>query len=134
VFEPFLVVAVGYARDIDAELDLPSTPKSVYQAREFVTRVLRGWPGDADAARLLTSELVTNTVVHTSSALALRVHRAGGRVRIEVADHEASVPMPTSVGRDAENGRGLNIVATMASAWGVDPLADGKVVWFELAR
>jgi anti-sigma regulatory factor (Ser/Thr protein kinase) len=106
----------------------------VYAARSFVDRTLGLWHvGEAaDVARLLTSELVTNTIVHAHSEIDLRVHLEDHRLRVEVEDDDERVPVPYPRSRDAASGRGLQIVAGMAAAWGVNPCASGKVVWFEV--
>jgi hypothetical protein len=33
---------------------------------------------------------------------------------------------------DATTGRGLRLVATLSSSWGIDAETGGKVVWFEV--
>ena len=95
---------------------------------------MRDWGVDAEDATLLTSELVTNTVVHAGTRCQLRVRRARDRVRVEVEDENDDVPVPRPCSVDDEHGRGLALVSTLALAWGVDPREHGKVVWFELPR
>jgi hypothetical protein len=55
-------------------------------------------------------------------------------VRIEVHDSSRASLAPASH-RDAEGetGRGLMVVAALASDWGWEPESSGKVVWCELA-
>jgi hypothetical protein len=63
-------------------ITLPGEPGQVARARGLVARVLEsaGLPGvDSDAATLLTSELVTNAIVHTDSG------RRGGTVTVIVS-------------------------------------------------
>ncbi len=105
-------------------------------ARRFVADTLNG-AGVAhevvDVAELLTSEIVTNAVVHADCPAVVGVDRHGGRVRIEVADGAPGVPQLRHVPPDATAGRGLAIVDAFASRWGVEPCrAGGKIVWFEL--
>jgi hypothetical protein len=53
-------------------------------------------------------------------------------VTVEDAAHEA-VPAPRRQGSEAESGRGLAIVDSIATAWGTSAVpGDGKVVWFRL--
>jgi len=85
-----------------------------------------------DVARLLTSELVTNTIVHAQTDIDLLVHVDSERVRVEVQDEDDHLPAPSHPSAEAMSGRGLQIVAGMATAWGVDPRERGKVVWFEV--
>jgi len=106
----------------------------VFAARHFVDRTLNRWNADDVAleARLLTSELVTNTIVHAHSDVDVHIHLTDDCVRVEVEDHAPAMPSPVSASPDAISGRGLQIVSKLASAWGVSPRTDGKVVWFEL--
>lgn len=114
--------------------------RSVAVARAFVRDTLHGW-GFADVvddAVVLTSELVTNAVVHAGTAADVRCLRYETAVRVEVADHypEREVPLQGR-GRphrdpDHEGGRGLLLCAALANRWGVEYTAAGKHVWFQL--
>lgn len=105
-------------------------PASVADARRFVSEVLGTEPG-APLVLLLVSELATNAVVHGKGAYEIRVV-PGDRVRVEVWDEGLERPHRVAVGAEATSGRGLRIVEELATAWGVEPLAGGKVVWFEV--
>ncbi|MEW2521018.1 SpoIIE family protein phosphatase [Actinacidiphila alni] len=114
--------------------------RSVAVARAFVRDTLHGW-GFADVvddAVVLTSELVTNAVVHAGTAADVQCLRYETAVRIEVADHypEREIPIQGR-GRqfrdpDNEGGRGLLLCAALASRWGVEYTGAGKHVWFQL--
>jgi anti-sigma regulatory factor (Ser/Thr protein kinase) len=87
---------------------------------------------------LLTSELVTNVVRHTTATTGLgradmRVRLYPDRVRIEVRDDGPGLPAQAAdgVAADAPGGWGLQLVDELADAWGVEPGAR-KSVWFEL--
>jgi anti-sigma regulatory factor (Ser/Thr protein kinase) len=81
---------------------------------------------------VLVSELVTNAVLHTTREAELRVRLTDdGTLRVEVRDHDPVAPRP-SASAGAHGGYGLRIVAAVADRWGHTPVADGKVVWFEL--
>jgi hypothetical protein len=55
-------------------------------------------------------------------------------VRVEVGDVSPVVPIRLSIDPDALSGRGIAIVDSLASQWGVEDLsAEGKTVWFEVA-
>jgi anti-sigma regulatory factor (Ser/Thr protein kinase) len=86
----------------------------------------------ADDAALLVSELVTNSVVHAHSDVALRLWRTGSGIRVEIADRDSRLVAPRPVDPEALGGRGLYLVETLARAWGVHPAGAGKAVWFEL--
>jgi len=112
---------------------------SAGQARRFVDEVLNRWHCDAllDDVQLLVSELVTNAVVHARSDVQVAVRLLGDALRIEVVDQVPPAPASLEASaptEDAESGRGLLLVETMASAWGVEPIDGGKSVWFEVAR
>lgn len=82
---------------------------------------------------LLTSELVTNALLHARSAPELDVRLVDGRLRVGVSDTTPVAPVRKRYGKEAATGRGLLLIETMASAWGTDPNEGGKEVWFELA-
>ncbi|MFJ8788727.1 SpoIIE family protein phosphatase [Streptomyces sp. NPDC102462] len=110
--------------------------RGVQRARLFLRAWLAAWSLNAlhDEAQLLLSEVVTNALVHADSDVDLRVRRYPHYLRVEVRDSD---PHPAiNVGRpgeaQAEGGRGMMIVSTLASAWGNSPSGRGKTVWFEL--
>ncbi|MET9349134.1 SpoIIE family protein phosphatase [Streptomyces termitum] len=113
--------------------------RSVAAARAFVRDTLQGW-GHAelvDDAVVLTSELVTNAVVHAGTAAEVLVLRSEDSVRVEVADRypEREIPVQGGTrpaGPDKENGRGLLLCAALADRWGVDYSPSRKHVWFHL--
>jgi serine/threonine-protein kinase RsbW len=100
----------------------------------------------AETAVLLTSEIVTNSVLHSASA------RAGGTViiavaeipgepddgtglvRVEVTDAGApGLPVMRTVSDADESGHGLHLVDTLATRWGCHRDASGTTTtWFEL--
>lgn len=87
-----------------------------------------------DTAELLTSELVTNALLHAGTDLTVHVERIdhGSSVRIAVDDGSATAPRLGEPTGDDVGGRGLPLVATLASRWGWEPLPHGKRVWFEV--
>ena len=83
-----------------------------------------------EIAVLLTSEVVTNSLLHAPGDIGLRAARRDDMVRIEVYDRN---PTPARlVAQPDERGRGLQIVAAEADGWGSEPLIGCKVTWFEL--
>jgi PAS domain S-box-containing protein len=114
--------------------------RSVATARAFVRDTLQGWGYSdvVDDAVVLTSELVTNAVVHAGTSADVLCLRSEDGVRVEVADRypEREVPIQ-GAGRaianlDSENGRGLLLCAALASRWGVEYTPTHKTVWFQL--
>ncbi|WP_437095119.1 SpoIIE family protein phosphatase [Streptomyces sp. enrichment culture] len=114
--------------------------RSVASARSFVRDTLQGWGfGDiVDDAVVLTSELVTNAVVHAGTSADLLCLRGDEGVRIEVADRypEREIPVQGSAvnmgSPDREGGRGLQLCAALAGRWGVEYTPTHKTVWFQL--
>ena len=119
----------------------PGRPEQVSAARAFITRTLSAvgkTPAvDADAATLLTSELVTNAIVHTASGA------PGGTVTIVVVDVEDGVLIEviddgsagTPVVKDemlTTDGHGLYLVQQLTAQWGYLRDLAGTTVWFHL--
>ncbi len=106
----------------------------VGRARRIVRARLRHWraEGVVERAELVVSELVTNAFAHGRGArVGLRLSRAGAVVRVEVGDGTV-VTLPGERPRStyAEGGRGLDLVAACADAWGLT--TDQTRVWCEL--
>lgn len=114
--------------------------RSVATARSFVRDTLQGWgfTDIVDDAVVLTSELVTNAVVHAGTAADVLCLRSEDAVRIEVSDRypEREIPLQQSAANmgspDREGGRGLQLCAALATRWGVDYTPTNKQVWFQL--
>jgi serine phosphatase RsbU (regulator of sigma subunit)/anti-sigma regulatory factor (Ser/Thr protein kinase) len=109
----------------------PPEVASVAAARRFVGDTLRNWGVDeVDDAMLLTSELVTNAIVHAGTEVEVVCEALGGQVRVEVHDrHQARrIPVPG----DQVSGRGLLFPETLATSWGVTYGQGDKHVWFTL--
>lgn len=107
------------------------TPRA---ARDAISLVAGDIPGDAlETARLLTSELVTNSVRYGPSApaiIGLFVDVGRDRIRVEVSDEADSAPRRTSP-RDG-GGYGLTLVDALATRWSTDREGGRNVTWFEL--
>ncbi|MGW2817464.1 ATP-binding protein [Streptomyces sp. NPDC001415] len=89
--------------------------------------------GATDVAELLTSELVTNALVHTDHGAVVTATVGEAGLRVEVRDFVAALPTPCIPSADdGTHGRGLLLVQALADAWGVQEHGMGKVVWFEL--
>jgi anti-sigma regulatory factor (Ser/Thr protein kinase) len=119
-------------------LTLPGRVQEVRYARRFVRDMLAGRPC-RELAVLLTSEIVTNSIVHSRSG-------HGGKVtivlidfrtvvRVEVIDDGSDhLPQVAAPGTDlADRGRGLRIVDEVALRWGHYRDDHGLTTWFELS-
>jgi sigma-B regulation protein RsbU (phosphoserine phosphatase) len=89
-----------------------------------------------DEALLLTTELVTNAVLHAATQVTVEVIADGPGLTVTVLDELAGPLLPvTDGGRpDDERGRGLMLISGLAQRWGTVHHAGGKGVWFHLAR
>ena len=118
-----------------AMLVLPADPAAARAGRRYLEAVCCALkaPVVVDVARVLVSELVTNAVVHGCSSPRLSVEaRAGDVLFVGVGDDDGRYPVMRDGDEDALGGRGLHLLESLASRWGVRPDAPGKVVWFEL--
>jgi PAS domain S-box-containing protein len=114
-------------------LSIAPESSSVGAARRFVEQRLAdtGLVEDViETAVLLTSELVTNAVIHAGTELHVRVS-VGVGVLVEVRDETEQLPLQRNHSDDAVGGRGLDLVELLADNFGVVPIAGaGKSVWF----
>jgi anti-sigma regulatory factor (Ser/Thr protein kinase) len=87
------------------------------------------------SAELGVSELATNAVLHGRTPFTITVLRTPHGVRIEVSDTSPLPPQVRRLSTFASTGRGLRLVASVSSDWGVVPVPPdgraGKTVWFE---
>ena len=117
-----------------ARVVLPATPIAARRAREIVAERCATFDSDViETAQLLTSELVTNAVIHGRSDVSLQVSVDSGLVRVDVADDNSRHPQRQPLDAEALDGRGLQIVQLLAARWGVADEPLGKRVWFELS-
>jgi anti-sigma regulatory factor (Ser/Thr protein kinase) len=117
-------------------LDVDPVPASVGLARGFVADVLSPLDHDTrDVALLLTSELVTNAILHARTPVQVGVLIDNEQVLICVGDRmEASAELvPSGHSRTRPGGRGLALVADLSSMWGTQGYVGGKTVWFVLS-
>jgi len=118
-------------------MSVPRTATASRDARHRLDEWMppRCGPSATETALLLTSELVTNVVVHTDTVdVEVRAHCDGTRLRVCVDDAAVTPPRPfrSSSEPRSGSGRGLWLVEQMAARWGCQALPDGKRVWFEV--
>jgi len=121
----------------NAALDLLGGVEAAPRARAFASGVLASWrfpPELHDLGVLAASELVANSLQHGTPPMRLRLRRTDRRLIIEVTDGDEHLPRRRRAEPGDENGRGISIVATIASAWGSRRTpGGGKAVWCEFA-
>ncbi|HEY6472764.1 MAG TPA: ATP-binding protein [Acidimicrobiales bacterium] len=125
-------------------LRLRPTQQASALSRAFLGPLVERWdlgPLDYDAA-LVTTELVTNAVLHAQRDVVLALRPIEKGVRIEVTDQCPAVLPHMAPDRGGasvalslgESGRGLRVVSELAARWGVDTTHGTKTVWAELVR
>ncbi|MGW5651932.1 ATP-binding SpoIIE family protein phosphatase [Streptomyces humi] len=119
----------------NAALELLGGIEAAPRARAFASGVLTSWrfPADLhDLGVLATSELVANSLQHGTPPMRLRLRRTDRRLIIEVTDGDDHLPRRRRAEPGDESGRGIDIVATIASGWGARRTpGGGKAVWCE---
>ncbi|MER7177446.1 ATP-binding SpoIIE family protein phosphatase [Streptomyces mesophilus] len=118
-----------------ASLDLLGGVEAAPRARAFATGVLASWRFPAELCELgvlAASELVANSLQHGTPPMRLRLRRTDRRLIIEVTDGDDHLPLRRRAEPVDEAGRGIAIVATVASSWGSRRTpGGGKAVWCE---
>jgi transcriptional regulator with XRE-family HTH domain len=105
------------------------TPRA---ARDAVSLLAGDLPTDVlETARLLTSELVTNSVKYGPPApatIGVFIDVDRNRIRIEVSDAAEAPPrLPSDSGR-----YGMKLVDQLATRWDTERSGPGNLTWFEL--
>lgn len=147
------IIAAGWTNEVDpvtlarhlhpgaatrpASRSFPADTHAVAAARHFVQSALEDLaPEVVEVAVLLGSELTTNAVTHAGSGFRVTVTDSAvpGRIRVEVADDGRGLPARQAPRPSEPGGRGLQIVESLAQAWGitVGSRSAGRTVWFEL--
>ena len=125
---------------MDLQFDLPPKVSAPSQGRQALGPLRPLLGGDVfDRLRLLTSELIANSVQHgrlqPGDQIHVRVSFHHEIVHVDLAD-EGQMWSPPQVPVEApllsEASRGLFLLDRLADAWGVDPGPPTRV-WFELA-
>jgi serine/threonine-protein kinase RsbW len=113
----------------------PGTTDQVRRVRAALREYLGDCPVAADAAHLL-SELSANAIVHSDSGnsggtFTVRAHHfrnsyVWGEVEDQGSDWDGDLP------RSAMHPHGLYFLQLLASAFGVEKIGRGRVVWFRI--
>ena len=116
--------------------DLPAAPEAAGMARQLVRDVLTraGASHVMDDAMLVMSELATNAVRYGAEPITAHASVEGHNLILAVQDGRASdLPYPKVLTATEPNGRGMHLVAAMATRWGWDSSVNSKVVWAEIS-
>jgi anti-sigma regulatory factor (Ser/Thr protein kinase) len=111
----------------------PPEPDSSRASRRFVHDALETWGCRElnDVAQLLTTELVTNVVMHARTDVAVLIIWEHDVLRVEIRDGSSIIPTIRDL-PSTEGGYGLRIIDAMSDTWGVETTSHGKAVWFQL--
>jgi anti-sigma regulatory factor (Ser/Thr protein kinase) len=119
------------------ELTLPAGPNAASAARGALTRRFSTslTVGALDDARLLVTELISNSLRHAAmrsgDRVSLHAWVRDGLVRVEVRDPGRNGPVRMREPAPHDGGYGLLLVQRLSRRWGVER-NDETVVWFEL--
>ena len=115
----------------DLSVELPRTPEAARLARRAIERV-EGLDGVLPDARLLISELITNSVKYGGDGpVRLEVSTRRGKLRAEIIDQGAGfVPKRRNDDLDKVGGWGLHLVEQLTDRWGT--FEGSTHVWFEI--
>lgn len=122
-------MAVEVVAEFAAEREAPG------RARRLAVTALRQRGHDESLvqdAALVLSELATNAVVHAGSAFSVAVQAQESVLRVAVQDASPLDAASPEQGLIARTGHGLGLIDVLATRWGVEAAASGKVVWAEL--
>ncbi|CAA9355569.1 MAG: Serine phosphatase RsbU, regulator of sigma subunit [uncultured Nocardioidaceae bacterium] len=136
-YEPVPPGAIGEGDVVQAShyLQLEPVPHAPGQARSFVRSHAPDLPQETvESLLLLTSELVTNAVLHARTTI--RVGVVVGQEWIAVGVHD--LDLMTGLQEpyaDREGGWGHSLVSALAHSWSTTRYpGGGKTVWFRLRR
>jgi anti-sigma regulatory factor (Ser/Thr protein kinase) len=118
--------------------ELTAEPMAAPVARRALAAVNGVLPSCVrDDVLLLTTELVTNAVRHSSAGpdepVRVELRRATGTVRVAVFDEGGGFTAEPPLERNEAAGLGLTMVDRLADRWAVTPVESGTCAWFEIA-
>lgn len=136
--ESFTVMSTLGEHSLHCAVEFQALPSRIGQVRRIVAAQLRYWrlPQLVDPATLGVSELLANIHRHGSADkhCTVRLALLRGRLTVSVLDQDPRLPEVRSAARTATSGRGLALVASVSTGWGMRTRRDGggKIVWFTL--
>lgn len=130
-------VSRALRRNIVERDSFEASVEAIGAARTFVKLAINGLPAETiDVATLLTSELVTNAVVHARARADVEVRYDSGnrQLRISVTNAGHGTLARRTPKAFEPTGRGLQIVENLAHRWGVEAPQGTQTttVWFIL--
>jgi hypothetical protein len=118
-------------RTVEYAATFSPEPAIVGTVRQFVRASLARHAVSSYATELIVSELVANVVRHAGTDFMIAI-RFGPTIHVSVLDGSPVIPAIVHGDGDNEGGRGLLIVDSLSSGWGVSRAGSGKSVWAEI--
>ncbi len=115
-------------------VEVPTDLAAVEGVRTQVVELAVGWGFvELEDLEVVTSELVTNAIVHARSSSVVEVRLVGPDcVEVAVTDPDPEPPVKRIPYEQHTRGLGLHIVDALCEDWGVRPAGEGKTVWARL--
>lgn len=118
-------------------LTMPPAAGSLADLRQWARSWMEQHPTDGvdpDVVVLSMTELVTNSIKHGSGPVEIQLNADSDNLVLIVSDCSEQLPHRPDTPADAETGRGIQILESLATRWGVQPEpGGGKTVWCEFA-
>ncbi|MDQ3760743.1 MAG: ATP-binding protein [Actinomycetota bacterium] len=126
---------------VRVQVQLPCDAGTPATARRLVREMCPKWQVDnglQETAQFVVGELVANAVEHACTDVGLTLERGPRGLRVAVRD-ASPVGFPGPVERSIDplgrvRGRGLELVKSLTTAWGVNVQPDGNTVWAEITN
>lgn len=119
-------------QDPALRVEVPIDLEAVDGVRTQVVELAASWGlGELEDLEVVTSELITNAIVHARSVSIVEVRRAGTDcVEVTVSDSDPEPPVKRTPYEQHTRGLGLHIVDALSEEWGVRVVdGGGKTVW-----
>jgi len=118
-------------------LMVPPAAGSLAALRRWARSWMEAHPTDGvdpDSVVLSMTELVTNSIKHGAGPVDVELKGDSDNLVLIVSDCSDKVPHRPDVSLETETGRGILILESLATRWGVQPEpGGGKTVWCEFA-
>ena len=112
---------------------LDPEPSSAAAARRFVVERLQPLDEETEGTlKLLTSEVVTNAILHARTPLLLGVAQGPGRIVVCVEDRNVARPEQQPYSRERTARRAIVFLEALADLWGIVSEERGTAVWFTI--
>lgn len=122
---------------LSSQLEMAPLATAVSCGRLHARSVLCEWQlgHAADDAEILASELLANSLKASrrqGTPIRLRLLAGNGQLIIEAWDRNPHAPRIREAAYADESGRGLIVIAAIATSWGFYRAGEWKAVWAEL--